>query len=96
MDTIRSNSRRIRVDFCDKKDYQSILNSGCIDFQSQLFDVDKYLPVPKILISSKSNESGYVEKRCQLSLPTGTMVKIIKYSILNVTIVEVMNIVSHH
>ncbi|CAF1480154.1 unnamed protein product [Rotaria sordida] len=34
---MRYNSRHIRVDFCDRKDYESILNSGFIGIQGQLF-----------------------------------------------------------
>lgn len=65
--TMRSNSRHIRVDFTEKKDYNSILNSGVIGIQGQLFNVDEYLPAPKILICTRCNQPGHVKKQCQLS-----------------------------
>ncbi|CAF2473851.1 unnamed protein product [Rotaria sp. Silwood2] len=65
--TLRSNNRHVRVDFSDKKDYDSILNSGVIGVQGQLFDVDEYLPAPKILICTKCNEPGHTKKQCRLS-----------------------------
>ncbi|CAF3844676.1 unnamed protein product [Rotaria sp. Silwood1] len=68
MGTMRSNSRHIRMDFSDINDYESILNSGVISIQGQLYDVDEYLPAPKILICSKCNEPGHIKKQCQLSI----------------------------
>ena len=67
MGTMRSNSRHIRIDFSEKKDYESILNSGVIGLQGQLFDVDEYLPAPKILICSKCNEPGHTKRQCHLT-----------------------------
>lgn len=100
MGAMRSNSRHIKVDFSDKKDYESILNSGIIGIQGQLFDVDEYLPAPKILICQKCNTPGHTKKQCQLSLKNvedakeiDKMVLIISYVQLNVNIVEATNIV---
>jgi hypothetical protein len=65
---MRVKSRHIRVDFGDRKDYESILNSGIIGIQGQLFDVDEYLPAPKILICTKCNIPGHTKKQCQASI----------------------------
>jgi hypothetical protein len=67
MGAMRSNNRHIRVDFSDKNEYAAILKSGVIGLQGQLFEVDEYLPAPKILICSKCNEPGHIKKQCQLS-----------------------------
>lgn len=65
---IRMNNRHVRVDFGDKKDYESILNSGVVGVQGQLFDVDEYLPAPKILICTKCIIPGHTKKQCQSSI----------------------------
>ena len=65
MGTMRSNSRHIRVEFYQKDDYNKIVNDGKIGLQGQIFEVEEYLPPPKILICSKCNIPGHQKKICQ-------------------------------
>ena len=62
MGTMRSNSRHIRVEFYQKDDYNKIVNDGKIGLQRQIFEVEEYLPPPKILICSKCNIPGHQKK----------------------------------
>lgn len=68
MGTMRSKSRHIRVEFYQKDDYTKIINDGKIGFQGQIFEVEEYLPPPKILICSKCNYPGHVKKACQSTI----------------------------
>ncbi|CAF3793852.1 unnamed protein product [Rotaria sp. Silwood1] len=64
MGTMGSNSRHIRVEFWQKDDYFKIINDGKIGLQGQVFEVEEYLPPPKILICSKCNTPDHAEKVC--------------------------------
>ncbi|UJR17594.1 hypothetical protein I4U23_004490 [Adineta vaga] len=70
---MRMNNRHIRADFTDKKDYESILNCAVIGIQGQLFDVDEYLPAPKILICTKCNIPGHTKTMPIFSRKVQTM-----------------------
>ena len=61
MGTMRSNSRHIRVEFYQKDDYNKIINDDKIGLQGQIFEVEEYLPPPKILICSKCNTPGHLK-----------------------------------
>lgn len=65
MGTMRSKSRHIRVEFYEKNDYSRIINDGKIGLQGQIFEVEEYLPPPKILICSKCNTPGHTRKSCK-------------------------------
>ncbi|CAF3903586.1 unnamed protein product, partial [Rotaria magnacalcarata] len=45
-----------------KKEYTAMLNSGKIFIFGQLYDVDEFLPSPKLLICSKCNQPGHVKE----------------------------------
>ncbi|CAF2107994.1 unnamed protein product [Rotaria magnacalcarata] len=66
--TANERNRHIRVDFSDQNEYNDILNSGKITIYGQLFDVDEYLPAPKLLICTKCNQPGHIKKICSYSL----------------------------
>jgi hypothetical protein len=68
MDTMRSRSRHIRVDFYRKTDYDKIIKNGKIGLQGQIFEIEEYLLPPKILICSKCNTPGHAKKTCQSSI----------------------------
>ncbi len=62
---MRSNSRHIRLALYQKDDYIKIINDGKIALQGQIFEVEEYLPPPKILICFKYNKPGHVKKTCE-------------------------------
>ncbi|CAF2015118.1 unnamed protein product [Rotaria magnacalcarata] len=66
--TANERNRHVRVDFSDQKEYNDILNSGKITIYGQLYDVDEYLPAPKLLICTKCNQPGHTKKLCSYSL----------------------------
>ncbi len=65
MEKMRSNSRHIRLALYQKDDYIKIINDGKIALQGQIFEVEEYLPPPKILICFKYNKPGHVKKTCE-------------------------------
>ncbi|CAF1066314.1 unnamed protein product, partial [Didymodactylos carnosus] len=54
--------RHIRVDLLSKEEYETILNCGKISLSGQLYNVDEFLPSPKLLIWSKCNSPGHMQK----------------------------------
>ncbi|CAF1304812.1 unnamed protein product [Adineta steineri] len=65
--TINDRNRHIRIELSEKQEYISMLNSGKISIFGNSYDVDEYLPSPKILICSKCNQPGHIRKNCQTS-----------------------------
>ncbi|CAM4829840.1 unnamed protein product [Rotaria magnacalcarata] len=63
--TITNRTRHVRIDFTERKDYNTILNNGQISFCSQLYTVSEFLEAPKLLICSKCNSPGHMKKQCQ-------------------------------
>ncbi|CAF2104177.1 unnamed protein product, partial [Rotaria magnacalcarata] len=61
-------SRHIRVDLLSKEEYINILNSGKFVIGGHLYEVDEYLPSPKILICNKCNTPGHVKKNCKSTI----------------------------
>ncbi len=60
-------SRHIRVDLLSKEEYSGLLNSGKFVIGGHLYEVDEYIPAPKILICNKCNTPGHVKKNCKSS-----------------------------
>ncbi|CAF3832224.1 unnamed protein product [Rotaria sp. Silwood1] len=74
--TANERNRHIRVDISDEKEYKEILNSGKITIYGQLYDIDEYLPAPKLLICTKCNlPVTELRKRTDL-LPANTQIYI--------------------
>jgi hypothetical protein len=67
MGTINDRNRHLRIELLDKKEYNSMLNSGKISIFGQLYDIDEFLPSPKLLICSKCNQPGHVKTNCKSS-----------------------------
>ncbi|CAF4434774.1 unnamed protein product, partial [Rotaria magnacalcarata] len=68
IDTINERNRYLRIELLDKKkEYNAMLNSGKISIIGQLYDIDEFLPSPKLLICSKWNQSGHVKYYCKSS-----------------------------
>ncbi|CAF4571394.1 unnamed protein product, partial [Didymodactylos carnosus] len=65
--TITDRNRHVKIELWDEKEYENLLNSGKLNVQGNLFDVDKFLPSPKILICAKCNLPGHTRKMCQVS-----------------------------
>ncbi|CAF4741809.1 unnamed protein product, partial [Rotaria socialis] len=65
MGTMNYRSRHIRIDLLSKDEYKSVLNSGKIALGGHLYDVDEYLPSPRILICNKRNSPGHLKKNCK-------------------------------
>ncbi|CAF1186559.1 unnamed protein product [Rotaria magnacalcarata] len=65
MGTINDRNRHIRIELLDKKEYNAMLNSGKISIFGQLYDIDEFLPSPKLLICSKCNQPGHVKSYCK-------------------------------
>jgi hypothetical protein len=65
MGTITYRSRHVRVDLLSKDEYTNILNSGKFVINSHLYEVDEYLPSPKVLICNKCNSPGHIKKNCK-------------------------------
>ncbi|CAF1365526.1 unnamed protein product [Didymodactylos carnosus] len=62
--TKNNRNRHIRIDFSDEREYIDVLNSGKISLFGQLYDIDEYLPAPKLLFCSKCNKPGHIKKVC--------------------------------
>ncbi|CAF3849580.1 unnamed protein product [Rotaria sp. Silwood1] len=74
--TANERNRHIRIDISDEKEYKEILNSGKITIYGQLYDIDEYLPAPKLLICTKCNlPVTELRKRTDL-LPANTQIYI--------------------
>jgi hypothetical protein len=65
--TINNRTRHVKVELLNKKEYNQLLNSGKISIFGHLYDVDEYLPAPKVLICSRCNQPGHTKKTCQNS-----------------------------
>ncbi|CAF4085500.1 unnamed protein product, partial [Rotaria sordida] len=50
-----------------KKEYNAMMNSGKISIFGQLYDIDEFLPPPKLLICSKCNQPGHVKNNFKSS-----------------------------
>ncbi|CAF1468413.1 unnamed protein product [Didymodactylos carnosus] len=92
--TKNNRNRHIRIDFSDEREYIDVLNSGKISLLGQLYDIDEYLPAPKLLfvqnVISQATLKKYVSilllKSVDDVVGTGMMKKTIKLAMLNVTI----------
>ncbi|CAF4238273.1 unnamed protein product, partial [Rotaria socialis] len=65
MGTINDRNRPLIIELLDKKEYNVMLNSGKISIFGQLYDIDEFLPSPKLLICSKCNQPGHVKNDCK-------------------------------
>ncbi|CAF3172752.1 unnamed protein product [Rotaria socialis] len=63
--TFTYRSRHIRVDLLSQDEYRNILNSGKFAVGGHLYDIDEYLPSPKILICNKCNSPGHTKRSCK-------------------------------
>lgn len=67
MGTINDRNRHLRIELLDKKEYNSMLDRGKISIYGQLYDIDEFLPSPKLLICTKCNQPGHVKINCRSS-----------------------------
>ncbi|CAF3386531.1 unnamed protein product [Rotaria socialis] len=59
-------NQNISVELLDKKkEYDALFISRKISIFEQLYDVDEFLPLPKLLICSKYNQPGHVKNYCK-------------------------------
>jgi hypothetical protein len=65
--TLTGRTRHMKVELFDKKEYDALLNNRKINILGQLFDVDEFLPAPKILICGRCNQPGHAKKTCSNS-----------------------------
>jgi hypothetical protein len=65
--TISDKTRHVKIELLNKKEYNSLLNSGKISLFGHLFDVDEFLPAPKVLICGRCNQPGHSKKSCRNS-----------------------------
>ncbi|CAF2986698.1 unnamed protein product [Rotaria sp. Silwood2] len=63
-DTLNERTRHVTIEFLDKKDYDTLLNSKKINLMGQLYDINEFLPAPKILICRRCNQPGHTKKVC--------------------------------
>ncbi|CAF1624048.1 unnamed protein product [Rotaria magnacalcarata] len=63
--TYTYRSRHIRIDLLSQDEYRNVLNSGKFAIGGHLYDVDEYLPSPKILICNKCNSPGHTKRSCK-------------------------------
>ncbi|CAM4833802.1 unnamed protein product [Rotaria magnacalcarata] len=66
--TLNERTRHVKIELLEKKDYETILNNKKINLTGQLYEVDEFLPAPRILICGKCNKPGHTKKACQSSL----------------------------
>lgn len=67
MGTINDRNRHLRIELLDKKEHNDMLNSGKISIFGQLYEVEEFLPSPKLLICSKCNQPGHVRNNCKIA-----------------------------
>ena len=67
MGTMRTKCRHIRVEFYQKSDYAKLMDDSKVGLQGQIFEVEEYLPPPRILICGKCHVPGHTQKSCQAS-----------------------------
>ena len=60
--TIMYRSRHIRIDLLSNEECTSVLNSGKFVIDGHLYEVDEYLPSPRLLICNKCNTAGHIKK----------------------------------
>ena len=63
--TMTYRSRHIRIDLLSTDEYTTVLNSGKFVIDGHLYEVDEYLPSPKLLICNKCNTPGHIRKNCR-------------------------------
>ncbi|CAM2730222.1 unnamed protein product [Rotaria socialis] len=62
--TRNDRTRHVKVELLDKKDYELLLNNRKINLMGQLYEIDEFLPAPKILICGRCNQPGHIKKTC--------------------------------
>ncbi|CAF0776176.1 unnamed protein product [Didymodactylos carnosus] len=62
--TMNIKARNIRFDMRSSDEYETILNKGKFLLAGRIFDVDEFLPSPKLLICSRCNYPGHMKKNC--------------------------------
>ncbi|CAF1463296.1 unnamed protein product [Didymodactylos carnosus] len=62
--TMNEKARHIRFDMRSSDEYEAILNKGKFLLVGRIFDVDEFLPSPKLLICSRCNYPGHMKKNC--------------------------------
>lgn len=68
MGTRTYRSRHIRVDLLSKEEYNEIINKKKMVIDGQIFEVNEFLPAPKILICSKCNCPCRMRKHCKSNI----------------------------
>ncbi|CAF1650852.1 unnamed protein product [Rotaria sp. Silwood1] len=53
--SINDKTRHVKIELLSKNEYNSLLNGGKISLFGHLFDVDEFLPAPKVLICGRYN-----------------------------------------
>lgn len=68
MGTMRSKCRHIRIEFYHENDLAKLMDDGKVGVRGQIFEVEEYLPRPKILICTKCHVAGHAKKLCQSTM----------------------------
>ncbi|CAF4950596.1 unnamed protein product [Rotaria sp. Silwood1] len=62
--SINDKTRHVKIELLSKNEYNSLLNGGKISLFGHLFDVDEFLPAPKVFICGRCNQPGHTKKTC--------------------------------
>ncbi|CAF1667918.1 unnamed protein product [Rotaria magnacalcarata] len=60
-----SKSRHLRIEIKSSVDYEKLMRQGGLTIDGQIFELNEFLPPPRILICSKCNDPGHVRKDCK-------------------------------
>lgn len=57
-------ARHIRIDILDKEEYTTILNNGVLVVGGHLYNVEEFLPSPRVMICQRCNFPGHMKRNC--------------------------------
>ncbi|CAF1243722.1 unnamed protein product, partial [Didymodactylos carnosus] len=60
-------TRHVKIEMLNRREYESLLNSGKVNLMGDSYEVNEFLPAPKVLICGRCNRPGYTKKYCQSS-----------------------------
>ena len=67
MGPMNERNRHIRIEFWDRNEFSTALHNGKINLHGQLFNIDEFIPSPRMLICTRCNCPGHTKKMCQNS-----------------------------
>ncbi|CAF1102019.1 unnamed protein product [Didymodactylos carnosus] len=60
-------TRHVKIEMLNRREYESLLNSGKVNLMDDSYEVNEFLPAPKVLICGRCNRPGHTKKYCQSS-----------------------------